>query len=191
MIFGSFLICFAGDSLEYFFQSSFPCFYCLCFCDHSISIGEFAVFCYFTDQCVGNGKFTHFISWNFHDDITKSRCKEISWIQIVLDFYTKGITECHFGNSCSNTMAIQCIGRNNFASLNVTVEFFVLIHDSCIVWQIVLILRCTKPYQSVTCFFQFRSNNILDLCHIYCKRYQCRRYIDLIECTGHTVFTTD
>ena len=109
----------------------------------------------------------------------------------MLDLYTKCVTKCHLGNSCCNTVAIQCIGRNNFAVLDIVMEFFVLIHDSCVIRKIVLITRCTEPYKFVSCFFEFRSDHILDLSYINCKGNKCRRYINLVKGTGHTVFTTD
>ena len=109
----------------------------------------------------------------------------------MLDLYAKCVTECHLGNGCCNTMTIQCISRNDFAALDIIVKFFILIHDSCVIRQIVLIVWCTEPYQFVSCFFKFRSDDILDLRYIYCKGNECRRYVDLVESTGHTVLTSD
>ena len=191
LVFCRFFIFFTGNCLEDSFQSSFPCFYCFCLSDHSISVGEFAIPGNFTDQCVSDGKLADFFCRNFHDDVTKSRSKEISRIQIMLDLYTNCVTKCHLGNCCCNTVTIQCIGRNNFAVLDIIMEFFVLIHDSCVIRQIILITRCTQPYQFISCFFEFRCDHILDLSYIYGKRNKCRRYVDLIESTGHTVFAAD
>ena len=44
-------------------------------------------------------------------------------------FTPKCVTKCHLANGCCNTVAIQCISRNNFAVLDIVMEFFVLIHD--------------------------------------------------------------
>ena len=191
VIFCLFFVVFAGSCLEYSFQSSLPCFFSFFFSNNSISVREFTVICNFTDQCVCDGKLSDFVCRNFHDDITKSWCEEVSWIQVVFDLHAECITEGHLGNSCCNTMTIQCVSGNNFSSLDIIVEFFVLIHDSCVIRKIVLITRCAEPYKFVSCFFEFRCDHILDLGYVYCKGNKCWRHVDLIEGTGHTVFTTD
>ena len=140
------------NCLKYFFQSTFPCIFSFVYSDHCISIGEVTVSSYFTDHCISDGKLTNLTIRNFQDNIAKSRCKEISRIKVMLNLYTHAITKCHLCNCCCNTMAVKCISRNNFAVLHIFVKFFILIHDSCIIRQIILILRCTKPYQFVSCF---------------------------------------
>ena len=140
------------NCLKYFFQSTFPCIFSFVYSDHCISIGEVTVSSYFTDHCISDGKLSNLTIRNFQDNITKSRCKEISRIKVMLDLHAHAITKCHLCNCSCNTMAVKCISRNNFAVLHIFMKFFILIHDSCIIRQIILILRCAKPYQFVSCF---------------------------------------
>ena len=134
------------NCLKYFFQSTFPCIFSFVYSDHCISIGEVTVSSYFTDHCISDGKLTNLTIRNFQDNIAKSRCKEISRIKVMLNLYAHAITKCHLCNCSCNTMAVKCISRNNFAVLHIFMKFFILIHDSCIIRQIILILRCAKPY---------------------------------------------
>ena len=67
----------------------------------------------------------------------------------------------------------------------------ILIHDLLIIRKIIGITLDFQQNQFVSRFFQFRCNHGLVTCHIYSKRYQCRRNIDLIEGSGHTVFSSD
>ena len=148
----SFFIILRRNSFEYFLQSTFPCILSFCYSDHCISIREVTITSYFTDHCISNGKFANFVCRNFQNDIAKSRCKEISRIKIVLNLHAHTITKCHLRNCCCNTMAVKCISRNNFAFLHIFMKFLILIHDSCIIRKIILIFRCTKPYQFISCF---------------------------------------
>ena len=70
-------------------------------------------------------------------------------------------------------------------------QFSVLIHSCCIIRQIIAVFWQTDPYQFASCFFQFRCDNILFLSHIYRKGNQCRRNINIVEGSGHTVLSTD
>ena len=71
--------------------------------------------------------------------------------------------------------------------MNLAVQF----HNCLIYRNIKIVFLDCKANKLVACFLQFRSHDIAMLCNIYCKGYQCRRYIDIIEGTGHTVLTTD
>ena len=57
--------------------------------------------------------------------------------------------------------------------------------------DIIFILIEPELNQGISCFLQFRSNHFLLLSNIYCKRHQCRRNINFIKCTGHTILTAD
>ena len=43
----------------------------------------------------------------------------------------------------------------------------------------------------MACSLEFGRNDVFDAVYCYCEGYQCRRYIDVFEGTGHGVFTTD
>ena len=101
------------------------------------------------------------------------------------------VTKCHLAECCCQTVSVQCIGRYDPACFDIFKEFMILIHDLLIVWQIIRITLDLQQNQFVSCAFQFRCDHGLVTCHIHSERYQCRRNIDLIESSGHTVFSTD
>ena len=70
-------------------------------------------------------------------------------------------------------------------------HFAVKLHHLFIFRKIVAVRRNMDPYQLVSGFFQFRSNHIFQFRHIHGKRYQSRRNVDIIEGSGHTVFSAD
>ena len=178
--------------LEDFLQSSGPCIQCFFHGDfHSIFVCEFCIVCHFTDNSIGYRQFSDFVSRYFADDITKSRCKQISLVQIVFNLHTQLITECHLADCCCDTMTIQCVSGKHFAIQDILMQFSVLIHSCCIIRQIIAVFRQTDPYQFTSCLFQFRCDNILFLSHIYRKGNQCRRNINIVEGSGHTVLSTD
>ena len=84
------------------------------------------------------------------DEIEKNMEMELEWKELPERKASRILIEKTV--DLDGTMAVKCISRNNFAVLHIFVKFFILIHDSCIIRQIILILRCTEPYQFVSCF---------------------------------------
>ena len=115
------VVFFAGGCLEYFLKSACPCLVSLIQSNLSVSIGEFTIICYFTDHGICDRKLTNLFSRNFQNQIAEAWCKEVSWIQVMLNLHAHCISKCHFADSCSNTMTVKCICRNHFASLHVIV----------------------------------------------------------------------
>ena len=115
------IVFFTGGCLKYFLQSACPCLVSLIQSNLVISIGEFTIICYFTDYCVSNGKLTNLFSRNFQNQIAEAWCKEVSWIQVMLNLHTHCISKCHLADSCRNTVTVKCISGNHFACLHVIV----------------------------------------------------------------------
>ena len=187
-----FLHVISSFGLEDFLQSSGPCIQCFFHGNfHAVFVCEFCIVCHFTDHGIRYRQFSDFVSRYFADDITKSRCKQISLVQIVFNLHTQLVTKCHLADCCCDTVTIQRVSGKYFAVQNILMQFFVLIHGCLIIRQIVAVFRQTDPNQFASCFFQFRCDNILFLCHIHCEGNQCRRNIDVIKGSGHTVFSSD
>ena len=176
---------------KYFLKCSCPCILCVCKCDLHITVSKYRLFCYFTDFCISNCEFSNLSVFNLCDNISKCRSKQISLIYIVLDFGTHTVTKCHLADCCCNSMTIQCICRYNFSALDIFHEFTVLIHYSIVNRKIILVSFDLEPYKFVSCFLKFRCNNILLKSHINSKGYKCRRYVNILECSWHTVFSSD
>ena len=115
------VVFFAGGCLKYLLQSTCPCLVSLIQCNLSISVGEFAISCYFTDHGVCDGKLTNLFSRNLQNQITEAWCKEVSWIQVMLNLHAHCISKCHLADSCSNTVTVKSISGNHFACLHVIV----------------------------------------------------------------------
>ena len=128
------VVFFTGGCLKYFLQSACPCLVSLIQSNLVISIGEFTIICYFTDYCVSNGKLTNLFSRNFQNQIAEAWCKEVSWIQAMLNLHAHCISKCHLADSCSNTVTVKCISGNHFSSLHIIVKLLILLHNACIVW---------------------------------------------------------
>ena len=109
----------------------------------------------------------------------------------MLDLHTHAIPKSHLADCRRHSMAIQSVGGNNIAILNVLVELSILIHHLSIYRQTVGVLLNPKPYKLITRCFQFRCNHIPGFRNINCKRNKGRRYIDILERTGHTVLSSD
>ena len=75
--------------------------------------------------------------------------------------------------------------------MDISSKFTILVHNFFINRNIILVCRDLKPYKLISCFLKLRCNNIFFCCHIHCKRNQCRWYINMLKCSGHTVFSTD
>ena len=176
---------------EYLFQSSCPCIFCFFQCDFCISKCEFRIICHFTDHSVRDGEFSYLVCRNFCYDITECRCKKFSCIHAVFDLHTHSVTECHLADSCDHSMAVKCVSRYDLSVVDIISELTVLIHYLFIYRQLVFIFFNLHPYKLITCFFQFRSNDISFFGNINCKGYQCRRYIDMFKCSGHAVLSSD
>ena len=115
------IVFFAGGCLKYLLQSTCPCLVSLIQCNLSISVGEFAISCYFTDHGVCDGKLTNLFSRNFQNQIAEAWCKEVSCIQAMLNLHAHCISKCHLADSCSNAVTVKCISGNHFACLHVIV----------------------------------------------------------------------
>ena len=115
------IVFFTRGCLKDLLQSACPCLVSLIQSNLGISIGEFTIICYFTDHCVSNRKLTNLFSWNFQNQIAEAWSKEVSRIQIVLDFHAHCISKCHLTDSCSNTVTVKSISGNYFACLHVIV----------------------------------------------------------------------
>ena len=109
----------------------------------------------------------------------------------MLNLNTKAVSKCHFCNCISQSVTVKSICGKNASLLHILVKFSVLVHNALIIRKLICILWRTKPYKPASCFFKLRSHNILKLSGVYCKGNQCRRNIDLIKGTGHTVLSSD
>ena len=108
-----------GNGFKYFFQSASPCFISFFKSDLGIAIRESAICCNLTDQCILYRQLPNLAIRNLKDNITKSWCKEVSWIQIVLDLNTHSITKCHLAHCSYNSVTVKRICRNNFTIQNI------------------------------------------------------------------------
>ena len=115
------IVFFTRGCLKDLLQSTCPCLVSLIQCNLSISVGEFAISCYFTDHGVCDGKLTNLFSRNLQNQITEAWCKEVSWIQVMLNLHAHCISKCHLADSCSNAVTVKCISGNHFACLHVIV----------------------------------------------------------------------
>ena len=115
------IVFFTRGCLKDLLQSTCPCLVSLIQCNLSISVGEFAISCYFTDHGVCDGKLTNLFSRNFQNQIAEAWCKEVSWIQVMLNLHAHCISKCHLADSCSNAVTVKCISGNHFACLHVIV----------------------------------------------------------------------
>ena len=115
------IVFFTRGCLKDLLQSTCPCLVSLIQCNLSISVGEFAISCYFTDHGVCDGKLTNLFSRNFQNQIAEAWCKEVSWIQAMLNLHAHCISKCHLADSCSNTVTVKSISGNYFACLHVIV----------------------------------------------------------------------
>ena len=113
----------------------------------------------------------------------------------MLDLNAHLIAECHLAHSLCSASSFYSISRKDLSSLNIFKQLSISVHNLCIIRKIISVAGDLKLYDLASCFLKFRSNNILVAVYIYCKRNQCRRYIDLtmfiIKSTGHTVLTAD
>src|SRR5699024_11440510 len=80
---------------------------------------------------------------------------------------------------------------NNVYILNILAELAVLIHCLAVNREAVLVFLNPKPYKLIACCFEFRCNNVSNLRNVHSKGNQCRRYIDILEGSGHTVLSSD
>src|SRR5699024_12114911 len=79
---------------------------------------------------------------------------------------------------------------NNVSILNILAELAVLIHYLAVNREAVLVFLNPKPYKLIACCFEFRCNNVSNLRNVHSKGNQCRRYIDILEGSGHTVLSS-
>ena len=181
----------SGYGFKYLLQRTFPCSQSLFHCNFYIPIGKHCIIFYFTNHNACDRKLCHFICRYFCYDASEICCKEVFFCYLCINLDTFVVTKCHLAECCCQTISVQCIGRYDPACFNIFKEFMILIHDLFIIRQIISITLDFQQNQFVSRFFQFRCNHGLVTCHIYSKRYQCRRNIDLIEGSGHTVFSSD
>ena len=139
---------------------------------------------YFSNLC-------KLLNRNFCNDISKSRCKKCITGYFILDSYTKLISKCHLWNCCCKTFSIKSICWNNCSILNHISYCIVKFHYLIIFWKIEFILIYCKEDKLITRLFKFRCDDILFFCHIYCKWYECRRYIYIIKRSRHWILSTD
>ena len=175
---------------EYFLKSALPCSQRLIGADGYISIGEILLG-HFTDHSVSDRQLAHFVSRNFCNNRTKSRCKCISRIQVMLHLHTKLITKSHLAHCRNDSISIQCISGHNLACFYIFEEFSILITCFLVIRQIIFVTAKLHQNDLIACFLELRCNDMFIACNIYCKGYQSRRYVNIIECTGHTVLSSD
>ena len=176
---------------KYFFKSTCPCLFCLFQTDRYIPICQHCFLSYCSDLCIVSHKVLHFSRRYLCNEITKCRCEQILFIHRCLKLNSQSVTKCHLTYSTGNSMTIKCISGNDSSFLNIFMDLSILLHHFLINRKIIFISLNLKPYKLISRFFQFRCDDILLQCHIDRKRYQCRRNINILECTGHTVLTSD
>ena len=180
-----------GYRLKYFFKRCIPGSAGLFNRKLHITVFDCRLVGHFTDHGISHRKFRHFACFHFTDQITEVWAEQISDIHIMLNLHTHLITECHLGYGSSDTVAIQSICGNHLLSQNICMESCIEIHDLLVFRKIIRIPWNMNPYQFISCLFKFRCNDILFFCHIHCEGNQCRRNINIIKRTGHTVFSAD
>ena len=109
----------------------------------------------------------------------------------MFNFYTHLIAERHFADSGDHAMTVKCICGNNTACTDIFCKLPVLFHNFIIDRKIIIISVNTQPDQFIARLFQLRCDNLLLKSHIYSKGNQRRRYINILECSGHTVLSSD
>ena len=57
--------------------------------------------------------------------------------------------------------------------------------------KIIGILLDGEKYQLISHCLKLRCDDVALFCHIHGKGYQCRRYVDLVEASGHGIFSSD
>ena len=176
---------------KYFFKSTCPCLFCLFQTDRYIPICQHCFLSYCSDLCIAGHKVLHFSRRYLCNEITKCRCEQILFVHRCLKLNSQSVTKCHLTYSTGNSMTIKCISGNDSSFLNIFMDLSILLHHFLINRKIIFISLNLKPYKLISCFFQFRCDDILLQCHIDCKRYQRRRNINILECSGHTVLTSD
>ena len=181
----------AGYSLEDFFQSTLPCIFCILEGQLHIAVTENRLCKDFTNYRIGDGQFTDLLGRNFCHDAAEAFLKEISLIHRMFNLHAKTVSEGHLAHCCCQAIGIQRIGSYDSSSFDILMEFSVLIHHLIIFRKVIFILLDLHKNQFVSCFLKLRSHDILITGHIHCEGYQCRRNIDLVKTSGHTVLTTN
>ena len=70
-------------------------------------------------------------------------------------------------------------------------DLIVQLHYLLVYRQIVCVLFDGKEYQLISCFFQLWCDDIFFSCHIDRKGNKCRRHVNIVEGSGHGIFSTD
>ena len=180
-----------GSGGKYLLQSSFPCIFGFIQPDDTVSIGESAVLCHFSDHSIGNLKISNLSVRNLCNDISKSRRKEISGIQVVFDLYAKPVSKRHLADCCRNTVTVKRICGQDSARADIFCKFTILLHHFFVDRYVVIIGLDPQPYQLAAGLLKLRCDDVFFFCHIHGKGYQCGRHINIFESTGHTVLSSD
>ena len=175
---------------EYLLQRLFPGLQRFLCIDLHIAVSE-AALGYLTDYGIGYAKLSHLICGNLRYDIAEACGKQVSLIYAVLNLNAQLITKGHLADSGCQTGTVQSVSGNNPSCLYVLEEAAIQALDLLIIRQFVSVSVNLNQNQLIACFFQLRRNDGLIAGHIHCKGYQCGRYVDLIEGTGHTVLSSD
>ena len=143
-----------------------------------VSVLKYALVSHFTDHGIWNGQLSHLALCYLADNIAPCSGKEISWVYIVLDLYAKFISKGHLAHCLSGSMALHCVGRQNFSSLNVLKNLVVTFHDLTVIRQIILVSWRLKYHNPASGLLKLRCNDIFAAVYIDCKGNQRRRNID-------------
>ena len=57
--------------------------------------------------------------------------------------------------------------------------------------KIIRILLDGEKYQLISHCLKLRRDDVALFCYIHGKGYQCRRYVDLVEASGHGLLSSD
>ena len=176
---------------EYLLQSSSPGFQRFLQRNGNGSIFQCLFLCNLSYNCIIKAQLICLIRSDLSNDITESCCKQILRSFGFFQLHTHSITEGHLADRSGQTLSIQRIGRSDPSGFHILKKLAILLHYLSIFGKIVLIFFNFQQYQFISGLFQFRRNDILISIDIHRKGNQCRRHVDLIKRTGHTVLSAD
>ena len=88
-------------------------------------------------------------------------------------------------------MAVERICGYDPAGSYIFRKLPVLIHNLSVYREVISISFDPQPYELIARFLQLRSDDIFLHSHVHGKGYKGRRHIDILECPGHTVLSSD
>ena len=170
---GSNLLVFhSGTGWEYFFQGLCPGSNCLFHGYTFVSVSKLSFFRNRTNHFVIQSKCSYFFyicSIHFKKKITVSRFKVCGNGFFLFKCNTQFITKCHLRGRLCNSFAFQSIGRFYETATHLCRYCLVHVEYIIVIRKIIRIFADWQTYKYISCFFQFRCDNIGNRSHIHSK----------------------